>query len=198
MLSKSLIQFSADGQGCVPSLLFDLRSNYGGGKEDNGNLLQKVLFLGGHKLDRHAAAAAAKLLQSCPTLQPHRRQPTRLPRPWDSPGKNTGVCCHFLLQCMKVKSESEVAQSCLTLSNPMDCSLSGSSIHGIFWATVLELGTIAFSEIDMRGGLLCGIDSSDGRAEKSHSLLTASRRPKKAGGVDQSEYQGSRTGSIDV
>jgi len=54
-------------------------------------------------------AAAAKSLQSCPTLQPHRRQPTRLPRPWDSPGKNTGVGCHFLLQCMKVKSESEVA-----------------------------------------------------------------------------------------
>ena len=57
---------------------------------------------------------------------------TRLPRPWESPGKNTGVGCHFLLQCMKVKSESEVAQSCLTLSNPMDCSLPGSSIHGIF------------------------------------------------------------------
>ena len=67
MLSKSLIQFSADGQGCIPLLLSDLRSNYGGGKEDNGNLLQKVLFLGGHKLDRHAAAAA-KSLQSCPTL----------------------------------------------------------------------------------------------------------------------------------
>ena len=62
----------------------------------------------------------------------HRRQPTRLPRPWDSPGKNTGVGCHFLLQCVKVKSESEVAQSCPTLSDPMDCSLSGSSIHGIF------------------------------------------------------------------
>ena len=66
-----------------------------------------------------AAAAAAKLLQSCLTLRPHRRQPTRLPRPWDSPGKNTGVGCHFLHQCMKVKSESEVAQSCPTLSNPM-------------------------------------------------------------------------------
>ena len=55
------------------------------------------------------------------SVRPHRRQPTRLPRPWDSPGKNTGVGCHFLLQCMKVKSENEVAQSCLTLSNPMDC-----------------------------------------------------------------------------
>ena len=75
----------------------------------------------------------------------HRRQPTRLPRPWDSPGKNTGVGCHFLLQCMKVKSDSEVAQSCLTLSDHMDCSPSGSSIHGIFQARVLEWGAIAFS-----------------------------------------------------
>ena len=65
-------------------------------------------------------------------MRPHRWQPTRLPRPWDSPGKNTGVGCHFLLQCMKVKSESEVAQSCPTLSDPMDCSLPGSSIPGIF------------------------------------------------------------------
>ena len=77
------------------------------------------------------------------SVQPHRRQPTRLPRPWDSPGKNTGVSCHFLLQCMKVKSESEVAQSCPTLCNPMDCSLPGSSVHGIFQARVLEWGAIA-------------------------------------------------------
>ena len=69
-----------------------------------------------------------------------------LPRPWDSPGKNTGVGCHFLLQCMKVKSESEVAQLCPTLSDPMDCSPPGSSIHGIFQARVLEWGAIAFSE----------------------------------------------------
>ena len=79
------------------------------------------------------------------SVQPHRWQPTRIPHPWDSPGKNTGVGCHFLLQCMKVKSESEVAQLCLTLSNPMDCSLPGSSIHGIFQARVLEWGAIAFS-----------------------------------------------------
>ena len=72
------------------------------------------------------------------SVRPHRRQPTRLPRPWDSPGKNTGVGCHFLLQCMKVKSENEVAQSCPTLSDPMDCSPPGSSIHGIFQARVLE------------------------------------------------------------
>ena len=68
------------------------------------------------------------------------------PRPWDSPGKNTGVGCHFLLQCMKVKSEREVAQLCLTLSDPMDCSLPGSSVHGIFQARVLEWGAIAFSD----------------------------------------------------
>ena len=79
------------------------------------------------------------------SVQPHRRQPNRLPRPWDSPGKNTGVGCHFLLQLMKVKSESEVAQSCPTLSDPMDCSLLGSSIHGIFQARILEWGAIAFS-----------------------------------------------------
>ena len=91
------------------------------------------------------AATAAKLLQLCPTVRPHRRQPTRLPHPWDSPGKNTGVGCHFLLQCMKVKSESEVAQPCLTLSDPMDCSPPGSSIHGIFQARVLEWGATAFS-----------------------------------------------------
>src|SRR5574340_1038891 len=68
------------------------------------------------------------------------------PRPWDSPGKNTGVGCHFLLQCMKVKSESEVAQLCLTPSDPMDCSLPGSSVHGIFQARVLEWGAISFSK----------------------------------------------------
>ena len=68
------------------------------------------------------------------SVRPHRWQPTRLPCPWDSPGKNTGVGCHFLLQCMKAKSESEVTQSCPTLSNPMDWSLPGSSIHGIFQA----------------------------------------------------------------
>ena len=77
--------------------------------------------------------------------RPHRRQPTRLPCPWDSPGKNTGVGCHFLLQCMKVKSESEVAQLCPTPSDPMDCSLPGSSAHGIFQARVLEWDGIAFS-----------------------------------------------------
>ena len=91
-----------------------------------------------------AAAAAAKSLQSCLTLcDPIDGSPPRLPRPWDSPGKNTGVGCHFLLQCMKVKSE--VAQSFPTLSDPMDCSLLGSSVHGIFRARVLEWDAIAFS-----------------------------------------------------
>ena len=92
-------------------------------------------------------AAAAKSLQSVSdSVRPHRQQPTRLPHPWDSPGKKTGVGCHFLLQCMKVKSESEVAQSCPTLSDPMDYSLPGSSVHGIFQARRLEWGAIAFSE----------------------------------------------------
>ena len=72
------------------------------------------------------------------SVWPHRRQPTGLPHPWDSPGKNTGVGCHFLLQCMKGKSESEVAQSCPTLSKPMDCSLPGSSVHGIQYSSRQE------------------------------------------------------------
>ena len=101
-----------------------------------------------HKIKRHLLLGRISmtnllLLQSCPTLcgpidgslRPHRRQ---LPRPWDSPGKNTEVGCHFLLQCMKVKSESEVIQSCPTLRDPMDCSQPGSSDHGIFQARVLE------------------------------------------------------------
>ena len=81
------------------------------------------------------------------SVQPYRWQPTGLLHSWDSPGKNTGVGCHFLLQCMKVKSEKEVAQSFPTLRDPMDYSLPGSSIHGIFQARVLELGAIAFSMI---------------------------------------------------
>ena len=79
------------------------------------------------------------------SVWPHGLQLTRLLRPWDSPSKNTGVGCHFLLQCMKVKSQSEVTLSCLTLSDPMDCNLPGFSVHGIFQARVLEWGAIAFS-----------------------------------------------------
>ena len=80
------------------------------------------------------------------SVRPQRRQPTGLPRPWDSPGKNTGVGCHFLFQCMRVKSESEVTQACPIPSDPMDCSLPSSSVHGIFQARVLEWGAFAFSK----------------------------------------------------
>ena len=83
--------------------------------------------------------------------RPHGLQPTRLLRPWDFPDKSTGVGCHFLLQCMEVKSESEVAQSCPTLGDPMDCSPPGSSVHGIFQARVLEWGAIAFSHSTIYG-----------------------------------------------
>ena len=94
----------------------------------------------------HAAAAAAKSLQSrvFDFVRPYRWQPTRLSHPWDSPGKNTGVGCHFLLQCVKVKSESEVTQLCPTLRDPMDCSQPGSSVHGISQARVLEWGAIVY------------------------------------------------------
>ena len=98
----------------------------------------------------HNTECPAKSLQSCPTLC----DPIRLPSPWDSPGKNTGVGCHFLLQCMKVKSESEVAQSCPTLRDPMDYSLPGSSVYGIFQAGVLEWGAIAFSIQNVQVGLI--------------------------------------------
>ena len=84
------------------------------------------------------------------SVRPQRWQATRLPHPWDSPGKNTGVGCHFLLQCMKVKSESEVTQLWLTPSDSMDCSPPGSSIHGICQARVLEWGVIAFSVLYAR------------------------------------------------
>ena len=84
------------------------------------------------------------------SVRPRRLQPTQFPRPWDSPGKNTGVGCHFLLQCMKVKSESEVAQSSPTLRDPMDRSPPGSSVHGILQARVLEWRAIAFSEVALR------------------------------------------------
>ena len=90
------------------------------------------------------------------SVRPHRWQPTRPRRPWDSPGKNTGVGWHFLLQCMKVKSESEVAQSCPTLRNPMDCSPPGSSAHEIFQARVLEWGATAFSKVCLKDCIFPG------------------------------------------
>ena len=84
------------------------------------------------------------------SLRPHGLQPTRFLCPWDFPGKNTGVGCHFLLQCMKVKSEREVTQSCPTLSDRMDCSLPGSSVHGIFQVRVLEWGAIGRLKVRLK------------------------------------------------
>ena len=86
------------------------------------------------------------------SVRPHRRQPTRPHHPWDSPDKNTRVGCQFILQCMKVKSQTEVAQSCLTLTlrDPMDCSLPGYSVHGIFQARVLEWGAIPIHHLFLR------------------------------------------------
>ena len=89
------------------------------------------------------------------SLRPHVLYPVRLLCPWDYPGKNTGVGCHFLLQCMRVKSESEVAQSCPTLSDPMDCSPPGSSIHGILQARVPEWVDIAFSHKKLLSAIIC-------------------------------------------
>jgi len=135
------------------------------------------------------------------SVQPHRRQPTRLPCPWDSPGKNTGVGCHFLLQCMKVKSESEAAQSCLTLSHPMDCSPPGSSIHGIFrqeyWSGVPKSSSHLFTlsyPVNKRGfpggsvvknlpaneedtSLIPGLGTSPGVEMGTHSSILAWRIP---------------------
>ena len=106
------------------------------------------------------------------SVRPHRRQPTRLRHPWDSLGKNTGVGCHFLLQCMKVRSESEVAQSCPTLSDPMDCILPGSSVHGIFQARVLEWGAIASS-----APLPLGVHKTGWRKRSWLPGLRAAQRP---------------------
>ena len=128
--------------------------------EGNGNPLQytfleNLMNRGAWQTTVHGGERVGLDFETKPLLVSHfsgvrlfatpQTQPNRLPRPWDSPGKNTGVGCHFLLQCMKVKSESEVAQSCPTLLDPMDCSLPGRSIHGIFQARVLEWGATAFS-----------------------------------------------------
>ena len=110
------------------------------------------------------------------SVRPHRRQPTRLPHSWDSPSKNTGVGCHCLLQCMKVKSESEVAQSCPTPSDPMDCSPPGSSVHGICQARVLEWGAIAFSRWVKFPNLHC---NNTFKARKHNLLLFLQRESSK-------------------
>ena len=113
-------------------------------------------------------------------MRPHRPQSTRLPRPWDSPGKNTGVGCHFLLQCMQVKGESEVTQSCLTLSDPMDCSPPGSSVHGILQARVLEWGAIAFSHCSSKAllysHLTLAIEIGYFKIQCSRLMLTWNRK----------------------
>ena len=106
------------------------------------------------------------------SVRPQRRQPTRLPHPWDSPDKNTGVGCHFLLQCMKGKSESEVTQSCPTLSDPIDCSPPGFSVHGIFQARLLEWGVIAFSEMYSNPPLSSGDTSQDTQWKRENSDST--------------------------
>ena len=111
------------------------------------------------------------------SVQPHRQQPTRPRRPWDSSGKNTGVGCHFLLQCMKVKSESEVAQSCPTLSDPMDCSLPGSSVHGIFQARVLEWGAIAFSSFYLVNSNSFKLSSSVTSSQKLSQIFLIKSNP---------------------
>ena len=106
------------------------------------------------------------------SVRPHRQQPTRLHCPWESPGKNAGVGCHFLLQCIKVKSEREVTQSFPTLSDPMDYSPPGSSIHGIFQARVLEWGAIAFSRLTLKVGQLrfFSIISEEEKEERIHKI----------------------------
>ena len=132
---------SAEG----PALSFQWGTNPCIHAEAKERTTQKIE--GKESLELAAAAAVASVVSD--SVRPHRRQPTRLPRPWDSPGKNTGVGCHFLLQCIQVKSESEVAQSRPTLSDPMDYSPPGSSVCGIFQARVLEWGAIAFSHLSL-------------------------------------------------
>ena len=109
-------------------------------------------------------------------VRPHGLQPTRLLCPWDSPGKNTGVGGHFLLQCMKVESESEVTQSCPTLSDPMDCSLPGSFVHEIVQATVLEWGAIAFSNNIYCTVLFEGINEITLKKKKKPILIPVTRK----------------------
>ena len=117
------------------------------------------------------------------SVRPHRQQPIRLLCPWDSPGKNTGVGCHFLLQCMKVKSESEVAQSCPTLRDPMDCSLPGSSAHGFsrqeYWSGLPLPYPLQYSGLE--NSIDCvvpGVAESDTAERLSHGRLSpASSNP---------------------
>ena len=139
----------------VPSILLTSYSQCQAQYWTHNRLLQSHLSSGENRYWFHHTDAFGYSIHCCcccitsvvsDSVRLHRQQPTKLPRPWDSPGKNTGICCHFLLQCMKVKNESEVAQSCLTLLDPKDCSLPGSSVHGIFQVRELEWVAIAFSQ----------------------------------------------------
>ena len=121
-----------------------------GGSE---GLILKVVFLPA-QMESIACSCCCVVSVVSNSVRPHRRPRTRLPRPWDCPGKNTGVGCHFLLQWMKVESESKVAQLCPTLSDPMDLSLPGSSVHGIFQARALEWGAIV-AAAQIKPELLC-------------------------------------------
>ena len=121
------------------------------------------------------------------SVRPHRWQPTRLPRPWDSPGKNTGVGCHFILQCMKVKSQSEVSPSCLTLCDPMDCSQPGSSADRLRVTTqILESTVSRVSQFSVLKGHLVG-STCNGRPPMTHMTIQATssphKRPGRVGGV---------------
>ena len=121
------------------------------------------------------------------SVQPQGWQPIRLLYSWDSPSKNTGVGCHFLLQCMKVKSDSEVPQSCLTLRDPMDCSPRGSPVHGIFQARVLEWGAIVFSDqqVVSEGKMSSAVESPiqvHGSSVFSHSYYHQAGDPGRGGG----------------
>ena len=100
-------------------------------------------------LQKHSVQFSRSVMSD--SVQPHRRQPTRLPCPWDSPGKNTGVGCHVFLRCMKVKSQREAAQSCPTLRDPMDCSPPGSPIPGILQARTLEWDVSPYSDFEICG-----------------------------------------------
>ena len=149
--SKLLVDISDNGKECMKSGLF--RKSY---KMSIWKYLQVyvtrkyypvVLHSFSKRLElSHFIAAAAKSLQSCPTVWPHRRQPTRLPRPWDSPGKNTGVGCQFPSPMHQSEKWKWSRSLCPTLRDPMDCSPPGSSVHGIFQAGVLEWGAIAYSD----------------------------------------------------
>ena len=122
--------------------------------QENKHILMVLEWYSIGTLPIHCSCCVASVVSD--SVWPHRQQPTRLPHPWDSPGKNTGVGHHFLLQCMKVRSESEVTQLCPTLCDPMDCSLPGSPVHGIFQARVLEWIATAFSN---QYTTMCIIDS---------------------------------------